>query len=121
MISFLLPFAAGLVAAAASPLSGNELSSKAASALEAVATRNTQSLSEAELTEWANARITWIALKRLQGREAEALVIFAGCETYCEKYGPAAEWRAQKTWGCQKKREANPCLSPKTKAQKPSR
>lgn len=121
----LLPLMGALTLVAApsfsSPLSGNELSTKAAAALEATASRDPKSLSDVELAEWANARITWIALKRLQGREAEALEIFSGCAGYCEKHGPEAEWRAQKAWGCQKKREANPCLSSKTKAQKPSR
>ena len=103
----------------------NKQSLEASQAMDKVAKRDPHSLeSEADLVDWARARIAWIALRRLQGRESEALTIFEGCEEICKKYGPEKEWRAAKTWGCQKKREAKPCLSSsshkKTKAQKPS-
>jgi hypothetical protein len=79
---------------------------------------------DAERAEWAKARLAAISLARLQAREADAIQLFEGCGTWCGKYGPEAEWRAVKAWGCQKKREAKPCLplsssSVKTKAQKP--
>lgn len=100
----------------------NSLSTQAAKAMEEQASKDPKSLtSETELSEWAKARLAWIALKRLQGREKEALVIFEGCGEFCQKFGSEKEWEAHRAWGCQKKREANPCLSLKTKAQKPPR
>jgi hypothetical protein len=99
----------------------NKLSLQAAVVMEKIASRSPKELgSEVELAEWARARLAWIALRRLEGREKEALRIFLGCGEVCGKYGPEKEWQAEKAWGCPKKREAVPCLS-KTKARKPPR
>ena len=109
------------------PVFVNKLSLEAGQVMEKIAGRDPDKLQgEAELVDWARARLAWISLKRLQGREMEALNIFAGCLQFCEKYGLEKEWAATKAWGCQKKREAKPCLSSfssskKSKAQKPSR
>ncbi len=99
----------------------NTLSLEAAKAMERLSQQNPKKLSEAEKIEWARARLAWIALKRLQGQEGEALQIFQGCQGFCEKYGPEKEWKSVRAWGCAKKREAIPCLSGSTKAktQKP--
>lgn len=74
---------------------------------------------EGERLEWVRARLAWIALERLQGRDEEALRIFEGCGGHCAGYAPEKEWSALKEWACGKKKEAKPCLS-NTKAQKPS-
>lgn len=107
------------------PVYVNNLSAEAQRAMEKISTRDPKALSEAELVEWARARLAWVALLRLQGREKDALQVFGGCAEFCEKFGPEREWAAAKSWGCPKKREAKPCLSSssnkKTKAQKPSR
>jgi hypothetical protein len=102
----------------------NNLSFPAEQAMEKIASRKPKEIhSEAEWVDWARARLAWVALRRLQGRERDALRVFAGCGSYCEKYGPEKEWEAEKRWGCPKKREAVPCLSStktnKTKAQNP--
>ena len=73
---------------------------------------------EAERIEWVNARLAAIALARLQGKEGEALKLFAGCGSVCGKYAEQAEWSGITAWGCAKNRDAGPCLQ-KTKAQKP--
>jgi len=118
----LLFWSTAVFSASSTPVYVNNLSIQAASAMEKIASRDPKKLqSELELREWARARLAWIALKRLQGRDTEAIVIFEGCGEFCQKHGPEKEWLAQKEWGCQKKREANPCLSLKTKAQKPPR
>lgn len=118
----LLFWSIAVCSASSTPLYVNNLSTQATFAMEKIASSNPKTLqSELELREWAKARLAWIALKRLQGRDSEAMLIFEGCGEFCQKYGPEKEWRAQKSWGCQKKREANPCLSSKTKAQKPPR
>lgn len=118
----------GLALAQEPPVYVNNLSVEAGQAMEKIAGRDPSGIqSEAELVEWARARLAWISLRRLQGREKEALTIFEGCGQVCEKYGSEKEWAAARAWGCQKKREAKPCLSTsnpsdkKTKAQKPSR
>jgi len=119
----------GLAFAQEPPIYVNNLSVEAGQAMEKIAGRDPSGIkSEAELVEWARARLAWISLRRLQGREKEALSIFEGCGQVCEKYGSETECAAARAWGCQKKREAKPCLSPssnpsdkKTKAQKPSR
>lgn len=77
---------------------------------------------EADQVEWVKARIAWIALERLRGREAKALEIFEGCENFCEKHAADKEWSSLKAWGCSKKKEAKICLpnsTISTKAQKP--
>lgn len=79
---------------------------------------------DAERIEWVKARLAAISLARLETREAEALKLFLECGKWCGKYGPEQEWASVKAWGCQKKREADICLSlssssVKTKAQKP--
>ena len=107
------------------PVFVNMRSLEAGQAMEKIAGRDPSKIqTEAELVDWARARLAWVSLKRLQGRENEALSIFEGCLTFCEKYGPEKEWASIKAWGCQKKREAKLCLSQsslkKTKAQKPS-
>ena len=100
--------------------------------LEKILSANPDELpTDAERIGWARARLAAISLARLQGRELDARKLFVGCGEWCEKYGPEAEWKAVKAWGCEKKREAEliPCLSPsrasslleKTKAQKPPR
>jgi hypothetical protein len=119
----------GLAFAQEPPIYVNNLSVEAGQAMERIAGRDPSDIkSEAELVEWARARLAWVSLRRLQGREKEALSIFEGCARICEKYGAEKEWAAAQAWGCQKKREAKPCLSSssipsdkKTKAQKPSR
>lgn len=118
----------GLALAQEPPVYVNNLSVEAGQAMAKIAGRDPDRIkSEAELVEWARARLAWISLRRLQGREKEALEIFEGCGQVCEKYGSEREWAAARAWGCPKKREAKPCLSPsnpsdkKTKAQKPSR
>lgn len=72
----------------------------------------------AERIEWVNARLAAIALARLQGKESDALTLFDGCGSYCEKFGNGEEWKAVKAWGCAKKRDTSVCPG-KTKAQKP--
>ena len=119
----------GLASAQEPPVYVNNLSVEAGQAMAKIAGRDPSGIqSEAELVEWARARLAWISLRRLQGREKEALSIFEGCGQVCEKYGSEKEWAAARAWGCQKKREAKPCLpsssnpsDKKTKAQKPSR
>lgn len=118
----------GLAFAQEPPIYVNNLSVEAGQAMAKIAGRDPTGIkSEAELVEWARARLAWISLRRLQGREKEALEIFEGCAQVCEKYGSEKEWAAARAWGCQKKREAKSCLPPsnpsdkKTKAQKPSR
>ena len=58
----------------------------------------------AEKIDWARARLAAIALDRLQGKEAEALQLYAGCAKICEKYGEAAEWKGVKGWAEAKKK-----------------
>lgn len=114
-----------LASAQEPPVYVNNLSVEAGQAMEKIAGRDPSTLkSEAEKVEWARARLAWISLRRLQGREKEAISLFEGCGQICESHGPEKEWAAARAWGCQKKREAKVCLSPspnkKTKAQKPS-
>lgn len=118
----------GLAFAQEPPIYVNNLSLEASQAMAKIAGRDPNGIkSEAELVEWARARLAWISLRRLQGQEKEALAIFEGCGQVCERYGSEREWAAARAWGCQKKREAKVCLPPsnpsdiKTKAQKPSR
>lgn len=53
---------------------------------------------ELEKKEWAEARLSWIALERLRGRNTSALQIWNGCKAYCEKYGKKSSWQAVKDW-----------------------
>lgn len=53
-----------------------------------------------EKEKWAGARLAWIALSRLQGRDEEAMKIFAGCEKLCRDFGSKAEWKAAVAWSC---------------------
>lgn len=93
---------------------------QAARLLEGICSKDFNDLAgEAEQVEWVKARLAWVSLERLRGREEEALRIFSACDVYCEKHAPEKEWASLKAWACGKKKEANPCLS-KTKAQKPS-
>lgn len=106
------------------PVYVNKNSTEAGLVMKKIADKDPKTLSsETELVEWARARLAWVSLSRLLGREKEALTIFEECGDVCGKYGPEKEWAAVKEWGCQKKREARPCLSlsipTKTKAQKP--
>jgi hypothetical protein len=72
-----------------------------------------------ERTKWASARLAWISLARLQGRDEEALKIFGGCAELCGKHGPAGEWKAARAWGCARKPELAFCADRKeTKAKK---
>ncbi len=68
-----------------------------------------QLASDPERNEWARARLAWVALERLAGNEKAALEIFAGCERFCEKYGPESEWVATKKWACQKQPKQKIC------------
>lgn len=58
----------------------------------------------AEKIDWARARLAAIALARLQGKEADALKLYAGCAKVCEKYGEAAEWKGVRNWAEAKKK-----------------
>lgn len=92
---------------------------QAARALQEISSKDFDSLSnEGERLEWVRARIAWIALERLRGREEEALRIFEGCRGHCSAFAPDREWKALKAWAYGKKKEATPCLF-NTKAQKP--
>ncbi len=93
---------------------------QAARVLEGICSKDFNDLAgEAEQVEWVKARLAWIALERLRGRDEEALRICSACDLYCERHAPEREWAALRAWACGKKKEANPCLK-KTKAQKPS-
>lgn len=112
--SFLLLFLAGAFAKAEAPVSSspyvNTLSVEAERGLSRVAGKDPKKLeSDADRAEWARARLAWISLARLQGREKDALKLFEECEKVCEKFGPAEEWKAVKAWGCAKKKGAHPC------------
>jgi hypothetical protein len=85
--------------------------------MEKIAVRDPAKLSESELVEWTKARLAWIALSRLEGREDEALRLFAGCGKFCVAYAPDQEWAALKAWGCARKKNASPCRK-KDKSQK---
>lgn len=90
----------------------NVLSVEAVRAMEKIAGKDPASLHEAaELGEWARARLAWVSLARLQGREEEALRIFAGCRQVCREHGPAAEWTTARTWACAKRKDLEPCRS----------
>lgn len=105
MIFLALIFVGGLASAQEPPIYVNNLSVEAGQAMAKIASRDPSGIkSEAELVEWARARLAWIALRRLQGQEKEALAIFEGCGQTCEKYGSEKEWSAARAWGCQKKR-----------------
>jgi hypothetical protein len=81
--------------------------------LEKVASRSADGLSEAELVEWTKARLAWIALNRLEGREDEALKLFSGCGKTCAHYAPDKEWKALQAWGCSKAGKIPPCRQKK--------
>jgi hypothetical protein len=70
-----------------------------------IGARDPATLSEAEAVEWVRSRFAWVALLRLQGKDAEALAVFEGCRSYCGKWGPSGEWAALKKWGCAKSAE----------------
>ena len=77
--------------------------------LRKIDTKDPAKLSEAELVEWVRARFAWIALLRLQGKEKDALEVFAQSRRWCEKHGPSGEWRALKSWGCKRDSGLGPC------------
>ena len=88
----------------------DQLSVEATRALHARAGRDPGTLrGDEEKKDWAAARLAWIALARLQAKEAEALTVFRGCEKLCEKYGNASEWKATKGWACAKDPKASAC------------
>jgi len=89
-------------------------SSQALRNLEKIGARDPAHLSEAEGVEWVRARFALVALLRLQGKEPEALEAFAGCKSYCAKWGPSSEWEALKKWGCHspRRKDAAPCRKP---------
>jgi len=111
----LLPLLAAAVSIAAAPSAPdspfvNAPSVDAERALRRMASADPSSLtSDAEKQKWAKARLAWIALARLQGRDDEALKIFGGCAGWCEKNGPKEEWAGAKAWACARDPKAGPC------------
>ena len=95
----------------------NAVSVQAEKQMQQLASRDPAKLSQNEKIDWARARMAWVDLLRLQGRDEEALQVFAGCLGYCEKFGGEKEWKPMLAWGCGKKPDSKPCK--KTKAQKP--
>lgn len=90
----------------------NVLSVEALRAMEKIAGKDPATLHDpADLGEWARARLAWVSLARLQGREEEALRVFARCEQVCREHGPAAEWSTARAWACAKKKDLEPCRS----------
>ena len=100
-----------------SPPSYTDVSSaEALRTLEKLCARDPAALRDDEGVEWAKARFAMVALLRLQGKDKEAMDAFAGCGSYCRKWGSSAEWKALRKWGCAKKKDAIPCLGAKEKA-----
>ena len=88
------------------------LSVEALRAMEKIAGKDPATLHDpAALSEWARARLAWVSLARLQGREEEALRVFARCEQVCREHGPEAEWKTARAWACAKRRDLEPCRS----------
>jgi hypothetical protein len=87
----------------------NTTSVQADQKMQRIASKDPSKLPEPEKIEWVRARLAWIALRRLEGREAEAVRLFEGCGRYCGKYGPEKEWEKVRDWGCRKNKKALPC------------
>jgi hypothetical protein len=73
---------------------------------------------EEEKRNWNSAALAKIALKRLQGREIEALRVFESCGDSCRKFGSSTEWLAVNTWACERRAKSAQCPE-KTKTRKP--
>lgn len=102
----------GACALAEEPTYLNAFSVDAMAAAQKIASRPVAQLkTDTEKLDWARARLAWIALLRLQGREEDALRVFSGCAKLCQKHGPEQEWAAVRAWGCGQKKEALPCAS----------
>ena len=77
--------------------------------LEKLASRDPALLKDAERAEWARARLAWVALLRLEGKEEEASKVLEGCAQACRKWGPEKEWLAAKDWACRRSPQLKIC------------
>jgi hypothetical protein len=127
VLPFLLLIHFSALAGNAAPAYVNTNNVDARRQLEEISAKDPGTLPEPERLKWAKARLAWIALDRLEGREEEALKLFRDCFETCGTYAPAGEFRALLAWGCPRAADARPCMvkqsadgsAKKTKAQKP--
>ncbi len=87
----------------------NTESERALRNMQKIGAKDPSGLNDTDGEEWVRSRFAWVALLRLEGKDEEAADVFAGCGTYCGKWGPSLEWGGLKKWGCARRPDSVPC------------
>jgi hypothetical protein len=101
------------------PVFVNRVASEAEKNMNQVLLKSFSTLkTEDEKRSWNSAALAKIALKRLQGKELEAIAVFDSCAESCRKFGNSSEWLALNAWACERRAKTAQCPE-KTKTRKP--